>query len=74
MSVFSVASVLKFLQAVGPITAALPEFKTIYDQIVSTFKKSSDQDTLKTAYRELQSENSGGHTRLQEMLRQAEQG
>jgi hypothetical protein len=39
---------------------------------VSTFKKDTDQDTLKAAYRELQSENSGGHARLQEMLRQAE--
>lgn len=68
---FSITGVLNLLKAVGPVTAALPEFKSIYDQIVSTFKKDSDQETLKTAYRELQSENSGGHVRLQEMLRKA---
>jgi hypothetical protein len=69
---FSITGILKLLQAVGPVTAALPEFKQTYDQIVSTFHKSADQQTLKTAYEELQAENSGGHARLQEMLRQAE--
>jgi hypothetical protein len=44
----------------------------VYDQIVKTFKSDTDQQTLKDAYRELQSENSGGHERLQEMLRKAE--
>lgn len=69
---FTVAGIIKLLQAVGPITAALPEFKDTYDKIVSTFKGTDDQDTLKTAYRELQAENSGGHARLQDLLRQAE--
>lgn len=70
---FSVAGIIRLLQAVGPATAALPEFKEVYDQIVDTFKKPTDQATLQTAYTELQSENSGGHARLQEMLRKAEQ-
>jgi hypothetical protein len=70
---FTVAGILRLLQAVGPITAALPEFKSVYDQIVGTFKSSADQNTLKQAYQELQAENSGGHARLQEMLRKAEQ-
>lgn len=69
---FTVAGVLSLLQAVGPITAALPAFKGIYDGIVSVFDKDTDQETLKTAYRELQEENSGGHARLQEMLRVAQ--
>jgi hypothetical protein len=69
---FAIADILKLLQAVGPITAAIPEFKKTYDQIVSTFHKPADQETLRTAYQELQAENSGGHARLQEMLRQAE--
>lgn len=64
--------VLKALQAIGPITAALPEFKDLYDQITKTFKSDADQETLKRAYRELLAENTGGHVRLQEMLRQAE--
>ena len=69
---FTIAGVIKLLQAVGPITAALPDFKNVYDQIVSTFKSDTDQKTLQTAYQELQAENSGGHARLQEMLRKAE--
>lgn len=69
---FSIAGILKLLTAVGPITAALPEFKSVYDQIVKTFKSDTDQQVLKDAYRELQSENSSGHVRLQEMLRKAE--
>jgi len=69
---FTIAGIIKLLQAVGPITAALPEFKAVYDQIVATFKSSTDQKTLQTAYQELQAENSGGHARLQDMLRQAE--
>lgn len=70
---FSIPSILRLLQAVGPLTAAMPEFKNVYDQIVGTFKKGADQDTLKRAYAEIQAANSGGHARLQEMLRKAEQ-
>lgn len=70
---FTVAGIMKLLQAVGPLVARLPEFKAHYRQVVDTFKGEQDQQTLITAYRELQAENSGGHQRLQEMLRQAEQ-
>lgn len=69
---FKITDILKLLQAVGPVTAALPEFKSVYDQIVATFKSGADQDTLKKAYQELMNENSGGHARLQEMLRKAQ--
>lgn len=69
---FVIADILRLLQAVGPVTAAIPEFKKTFDQIVGTFKKPQDQDTLKKAYQELMAENSGGHARLQEMLRKAE--
>lgn len=67
-----IPSILRMLQAIGPIAAALPQFKEVYDQIVETFSSDTDQETLQTAYRELQAENSGGHARLQEMLRKAE--
>ncbi len=68
---FQVAAIMKLLQAVGPITARLPEFKAVYDQIVSTFKGKDDQATLQKAHAELLAENTGGHARLQEMLRKA---
>lgn len=66
-----IPTVIKALQAIGPITAALPEFKALYDQIVGTFKE-DDQTTLKKAYDELLAENTGGHVRLQEILRRSE--
>lgn len=72
-SQLNISTVLKLLQAVGPVTAALPQFKAVYDEITETFSSKTDQQTLQQAYRELQAENSGGHARLQEMLRQAEQ-
>lgn len=69
---FTVAGIIKFLQAIGPAAAALPAVKDTVDKIIGTFKSKDDQATLQRAYRELQAENSGGHVRLQEMLRQAE--
>lgn len=68
-----VAIALRALQAVGPITAALPEFKALWEQITGLVKNDDDQATLKQAYEELMAENTGGHARLQEMLRKAEQ-
>lgn len=70
---FTVTGILSLLQAVGPVVAALPAFKSVYDQIVETFDDDTDQETLRTAYRELQNENAGGHARLQEMLRKAQE-
>jgi hypothetical protein len=68
-----VAIGIKALQAVGPITAALPEFKALYDQFVNLVKGPKDQETLRKAYDELLAENTGGYARLDEMLRKAEQ-
>lgn len=73
MLAMTIPVIMKMLQAVGPITAALPEFKTFYRQVVDSFSKKTDQETLITAHRELLAENSGGHVRLQEMLRKAQQ-
>lgn len=69
---FSLGGIIKLLQVVGPVVARAPEFKAVFDQIVDTFKGKDDQATLKKAYDELMAENSGGHVRLQEMLRKAE--
>lgn len=69
---FDFASVLKLLPAVGPAVAALPEFKKVFDQIVSTFK-SDDQEQLKEAYADLVAENDEGHKRLQDKLAAAAQ-
>lgn len=67
---FDLSSVLKLLPAVGPVVAALPAFKEVYDQIVETFVD-GDQDTLKEAYQDLMAENDEGHERLQAKLKAA---
>jgi hypothetical protein len=69
---FDFTSVLKFLPVVGPVVAALPEFKSIFDQIVGTFG-AHDQTLLKEAYEDLIADNDEGHARLQAKLAAAAQ-
>jgi hypothetical protein len=64
---FDFKSIMSLLPAVGPIVAALPEFKKVFDQIVSTFKE-DDQEELKAAYADLIADNDEGHARLQAKL------
>lgn len=63
----SFASILRLLPAVGPVVAALPEFKSVFDQIVSTFH-GTEQAALKETYAALIAENDAGHARLQTKL------
>lgn len=67
---FNLSSILNLLPAVGPVVAALPQFKEVYDQIVGTFKE-KDQAVLREAYADLMAENDEGHRRLQEKLAEA---
>lgn len=67
---FNLSSILKLLPAVGPVVAALPEFKAVYDQIVGTFA-TKDQAVLKDAYEDLMADNDEGHARLQAKLAEA---
>ena len=57
-------SILRLLPAVGPVVAALPEFKAVFDQLVATFGD-DDQAKLKDAYAALDAENEARHKRLQ---------
>lgn len=45
----NVTTVMKLLPAIGPVIAALPEFKALFSEIVATFAV-RDQDELKRAY------------------------
>lgn len=65
---FNITSILKLLPAVGPVVAALPEFKKVFDQIVGTFNDDADQHELKAAYADLIVDNDAGHRRIQEKL------
>lgn len=64
-------SLLTLLPAVGPIVAALPEFKAIFDLGVAALKP-KDQDTAKEAYKDMIANNAAGHLRFQQKLAAAE--
>ncbi len=64
-------SLLTLLPAVGPVVAALPEFKAIFDLGVKALKP-DDQDTAKGAYQDMIANNAAGHLRFQQKLAAAE--
>lgn len=64
---FNLASVLKLLEAVGPVIAAAPAFKEIFEDILVTFRE-GDEAVLREAYADLIADNDEGHARLQEKL------
>jgi hypothetical protein len=64
---FSLVTGLELLSKVGPVVAALPQFKALWDQGVATLHP-KDQPTAKEAYHDLIAENAEGHTRLQAKL------
>jgi len=68
---FALATVLGLLDKVGPVIAAIPQFKEVFDGVVGTFKE-KDQAVLKQTYAALIAENDAGHVRLQDKLRDAE--
>ena len=67
---FKLTDILGMLPVVGPVISKLPEFKKVFDGIVSTFGE-KDQSVLKAAYADLMAENDAGHQRLQDKLREA---
>ena len=69
MGKITLASALSFLPVVGPVVAALPEFKKLWDEIVSTFD-GSDQQTLQQAYDLAISEAADAHQDLQDLVAQ----
>lgn len=64
---FNLSTLLAFLPAVGPVTAALPAVKKLYDEAVGLLHP-TDQATAKEAYEDLMADNDEGHARLQEKL------
>lgn len=63
-------TILRSLPAVGPLVAALPEFKALFDAAVATLNP-TDQATAKEAYDDLVADNAEGHARLQAKLAEA---
>lgn len=69
---FDLKSLLGLLPVVGPVVAALPDFKKLYDLGVVTLHP-KDQETAKQAYHDIVANNAAGHARFQEKLAEAEQ-
>ncbi len=67
---FNLATALRFLQGVGPVVAALPAVKHVFDVAVATLKP-ADQEQAKAGYADLIADNDDGHRRLQEKLERA---
>lgn len=63
-------TILRSLPVVGPVLAAAPEFKALYDAAVAALNP-TDQDTAKEAYADLIADNDAGHARLQAKLAEA---
>lgn len=61
-------ALLGVLPVVGPIIAAAPEFRRLYDQVAGS-SGPKDKATAKEAYDLAISEAKGAHERLQELVK-----
>lgn len=64
MGKINLSTLLGFLPVVGPAIAALPQFKTLFDEIVSTLHP-DDQQTAKDAYAAAMAQATAAHEGLQ---------
>lgn len=69
MALLSVASALSLLNAAPKVLAALPEFKALWDRIISSFDDDNSQEVLKNAYEVAMSDAENAHTQLQDIVR-----
>lgn len=67
---FDLSKLLGVLPVVGPVIAAAPQFKELFDAGMSLLKN-DDQETAKSAYQDLIANNAEGHARLQAKLAEA---
>jgi hypothetical protein len=69
---FDLATLLRAAKAVGPVLAALPAVRALFDQAAAALSD-DDQATAKEALADLIADNDDGHRRLQEKLDAAAQ-
>lgn len=70
MASLNLQSLLGLLPVVGPVIAALPEFKEVYDAAASVLHP-ADQVTAKAGYADLIADNADGFARLDAKLEAA---
>lgn len=68
MRSFNIATLLAALPAIGPVVAALPEFKRLFDEIMATAIEPRDQDELKKAYALAIQDSDQAHADLQALV------
>lgn len=64
----NIASILALLPKVGPVVAALPEFKRLFDELVGAFDSKADQDDLRAAYELAIDEAAEAHAELSALV------
>lgn len=64
----TIAWALALLEVVPKLTIALPEFKKLWDELIVTFSKSTDQQTLQQAYDLALSDAADAHADLQTLI------
>ena len=64
------ATLLALLPKIGPVIAALPEFKRLFNEVVAAFD-TLDQAELRAAYELALSNAADAHDKLQALVRQA---
>lgn len=62
-------TILSLLPKVGPVVAALPEFKALIDQVKDTLS-SDDQEELQRAYQLARDRSDAAHADLQQLVRE----
>lgn len=67
---FNLDTILKALPVVGPLVAAAPEFRDLFNMAVQVLHP-KDQETAKAAYAAAIADNDEGHDRLQRKLAEA---
>lgn len=65
--------ILALLPKIGPVAAALPEFKALIDQVLGTLK-GNDQETLKQAYALAIQKSDAAHADLQQLVAEKTSG
>ncbi len=64
----NLATILALLPKVGPVIAALPEFKALVEQIIATLASDRDQAELQAAYEAATDDAADAHARLQAIV------
>lgn len=64
----NLATILALLPKVGPVIAALPEFKALIEELIATLTSERDQAELREAYEAAIVDAADAHAKLQAIV------